>query len=891
MKNKNRVNQFDAGFDDFEEVPSSEFGMNPGPSVPNGIEDFSDNSFPNEPIPSYSPPKHTATKKGQLTVIFSVLGALLLAAAFFFLIPKGDSGKAAQSGTSAPAGATSFIAPGYELILNELLVVAEPDVDQGQIEAVLLKLDGAVVGYLPLINQYQIRFNTSSLTDLNQKKTVLETAGGIERVDYNYRLALATDEEKAQSVVLPAISEKTIGLMGCLPPEDSSAMQCFLLPSLSEPDLKLLPTWLRNHRTVILPDIRADQAASLLSQSGPQFFASALFLQENQDGSVSGCTTSFALRYQLSCLVNAGAETIIFPFRGPDMLTDDSLEAENKLNELFFMALEKNHPSFIICKAWAEDDYLIHALIGTDKCRDHLITVVAMTDQPLSVLDAAGTNRSVYTSSVSVSGADIAAAGGNCETAVYYAAVRLASIRSGGACDTSVLKSNLKDACGALSADSTGTVIRGLNTDITGIPFADSVRLVRLTAHDNKSGLLIPSVNFTIETTAGSFQAQSNPDLLYALIPSGSIKISASANNYNQINNVNPVISQDGQIDLAMSDHQATGKITGKIKLNGSGIREDLNVVLLNTESGNITLSKDISKNYELEALPGTYDLTVSGYNRTSVTVYGITVTVGGTASVPDITLSELSDLDGKTSGMIKDAMSGSALGQVHLAFYEGLSAQETGLPAGTAVTDGNGKYSISLPGGMYTAFVSKEGYRSDVMTVISEGETTIGNQDLTITPTLSSGTIRIVLDWGEYPTDLDSHLVNKGQGIHLFYATPDRKVEKRNNLIASLDVDALGVMALDRSNRVETTTIHLQLPGKYTFYIHDFSNNGQTTCSEMSHSGATVTVFLGADDSKHVFNVPDKPGTLWEVFTLENGILTERNIVTYHQDPVTVGN
>ena len=52
---------------------------------------------------------------------------------------------------------------GYQAVFTETIYEAPKP-------KVLLKLDGAVVGYLPLINQYQIRFNTSSLTDLNQKK-------------------------------------------------------------------------------------------------------------------------------------------------------------------------------------------------------------------------------------------------------------------------------------------------------------------------------------------------------------------------------------------------------------------------------------------------------------------------------------------------------------------------------------------------------------------------------------------------------------------------------------------------------------------------------------------------------------------------------------------------
>ena len=60
------------------------------------------------------------------------------------------------------------------------------------------------------------------------------------------------------------------------------------------------------------------------------------------------------------------------------------------------------------------------------------------------------------------------------------------------------------------------------------------------------------------------------------------------------------------------------------------------------------------------------------------------------------------------------------------------------------------------------------------------------------------------------------------------------------------------------------------------------------TSSRYMADSGATVKVYIG--DDILVFDVPNTDGTLWEVFTLENGILTPVNTVTYHEKDNTIG-
>ena len=889
MRKKKQSWQPDTDFDSFDPVPSdtgSDFDSDDSASSGFDTDFDTDDSFgtgtaPRRPVRGRSPGGN-----GRLVVILSVVIVLLLGAGAFLLLPRNTPGSL-PVGAAAPTGKTAYLDPGCGLLLNELLVTADSGLSQKQLEVELVKLDGGIVGYLPVLNQYQIRFNTDTKDALNEKKQALESVAGIVRADYNYLLDISVFPGDSLPDDLPVLPEKTLGLLGGVPPEAETAAGSFLLSSVSSGSAPDDPpsSWISAHKGSILPSFRADRSAELLSRTGSQYFASCLYFEANKDGSVYGVTTTCALRYQLFCLVNAGAETVAFPFTGPGISNENDLSAENELNELFLKELEKDHPSFLVCKSWKEKDFLISMFTGTEAGRRHLVTVSPFSGNPLDILDAARAGKPVYASLSETGGADMAAYGSSAETASFLAAAQLASLCTGdAAADPSSLKKSLLVSCGVLVSQEDGTVIPGWMQSVSGSSTADAYRLLTLTARDSRTGETIPNVTFTANTGAGSFTELSASGRLSLLLPDGSFSVSAAADQYTA-SAADSFPDRGNEAVVYLAGTRTCGYITGKIRFSG-GTPENLSIRFRNTRTGVESSDMPISPDYRMEVNPGEYDLIVSGHNRTPVTVYGISVSEGAETTVPAFTLSVLSDLPGTASGMIKDAMTGGALEGVSLNVFEGVDAPETGTPAATATSDSRGEYSLVLPGGVYTAYLTKNGYRPDKMLIRSEGETTIGDQDCTITPTVPEGSVRIVLDWGPHPNDLDSHLVNKAQGIHTYYSNKVFNLNYRENV--SLDVDALGEMLPDKTNRVETTTIHTQLAGKYTFYIQDYSNRESSSSRAMADSGAKVTVFYGTE--KLVFEVPDQYGTLWEVFTLENGIITPSGTFTYHADPVTVG-
>ena len=176
-----------------------------------------------------------------------------------------------------------------------------------------------------------------------------------------------------------------------------------------------------------------------------------------------------------------------------------------------------------------------------------------------------------------------------------------------------------------------------------------------------------------------------------------------------------------------------------------------------------------------------------------------------------------------------------------------------------------------------------KEGYEDGSVTVRAEGEIRLPDQNCTITPKVPEGQTRIVLEWGEQPSDLDSHLVNRQQGIHVYYPDNKKVAVSGGQPVVNLDVDDVS------SFGPETTTLLVPQTGKYTFYVHNFTDREVRISRTMADSGARVTVYMGNGEQK-VFTVPDEYGTLWEVFTLENGILTPSGQMSYQSSSESIG-
>lgn len=177
---------------------------------------------------------------------------------------------------------------------------------------------------------------------------------------------------------------------------------------------------------------------------------------------------------------------------------------------------------------------------------------------------------------------------------------------------------------------------------------------------------------------------------------------------------------------------------------------------------------------------------------------------------------------------------------------------------------DENGIVYGTLPVGMYTMQVSKEGYDDAYFSLVVKQEETV---QYNVSPTLNVGEVRVVLTWGSTPRDLDSHLFTPycttQEHISFYYQTD---VWENN-----LDVDET------TGYGPETVTItNLDTQGLYKYYVADYTNcsSGNFDSTEMSMSEATVNVY-NQSGLVATFYVPvNRPGVIWEVFEIRNGVI-----------------
>jgi hypothetical protein len=227
---------------------------------------------------------------------------------------------------------------------------------------------------------------------------------------------------------------------------------------------------------------------------------------------------------------------------------------------------------------------------------------------------------------------------------------------------------------------------------------------------------------------------------------------------------------------------------------------------------------------------------------------------------------------NGNFEGYIVNALNGNGVSGIEIKFRLGAN-NTTGDIAATVTTDNLGYYSVEgLTGGTYTGQTNGAGFSAATFNATCIAGMTTSGQNGTITPILSAGETRIVLTWGENPSDLDAYLTgpipDSSSRFETYYANtiypnnstdPDVKLDRD-------DTDSYGP---------ETITIYHQSSGDYIFSVHKYSGSGS-----LATSGAEVKIYRGSD-CVATFNVPGQAGIWWTVFKLNGNIITPINYVS----------
>ena len=204
----------------------------------------------------------------------------------------------------------------------------------------------------------------------------------------------------------------------------------------------------------------------------------------------------------------------------------------------------------------------------------------------------------------------------------------------------------------------------------------------------------------------------------------------------------------------------------------------------------------------------------------------------------------------------------------------------ETGKPVDEANVDIKeiGKFTTNLAGrividpqddGTYVLKFNKDGFIEADYTfeVVTK---TIADNKITVSPEIKSEAIRFVLVWGKDPPDLDAHFV-KNNDFH---------VSSKNSLV-SLDKTTRLNRSDNTSYGPETITVaNIDNQASYTYYVRNYSGKDSPKSMALSKSGAIVQVYKN-NQLLQTYTVPlEQRGTIWTVFTIENGEIIDKNEV-----------
>ena len=421
---------------------------------------------------------------------------------------------------------------------------------------------------------------------------------------------------------------------------------------------------------------------------------------------------------------------------------------------------------------------------------------------------------------------------------------------------------------------------------------------------------MIEGASIVLEGENGVFEAASGVggEFGFEDVPEGEYTLTVSKEGY--ITVIKEVFVDSNMFYRIVIDLDAVNTLTGKVSVadddNDFGNNAPLEGAavtitrLSSTNAFTYTALTDADGEYSFNGLTvGRYMITVSKDGYRSVTQqFNVYMYQNNIRNIVLEAIPGTNITDGNAAGKIIDSVTGYGVGGLTLDIYKGVNIT-SGTIIATLTSGENGRYvTPDLEPGNYTIAIRDNRTLSDENLRYNDGsivikilsDKLIDNQNGYVTNNrqLDVESIRIVLTWGVYPRDLDSHLdIDLADGTHAHTYYSDKTYYRDGQLMADLDLDDT------TSYGPETTTVYVMEEGVYTFYVHDYTNRTSSNSTSLANSGAKVEVYLGNSSvAAYVAYVPDDPGTLWTVFSYNSvtGMITPINAVTYHSSPSSIG-
>jgi tetratricopeptide (TPR) repeat protein len=196
-------------------------------------------------------------------------------------------------------------------------------------------------------------------------------------------------------------------------------------------------------------------------------------------------------------------------------------------------------------------------------------------------------------------------------------------------------------------------------------------------------------------------------------------------------------------------------------------------------------------------------------------------------------------------------------------------------IPGATVIMQKNGEQSYATTTNAAGRAQVRESLANDpsvLLIVRNEGYSDLvakcpcGDMTYAISPTMRSlDGMRIVLNWGATPADLDGHLAYGAN--HVWFA-------KQQGDDAQLDVDHINGFG------PETITVLRKHAGeRYVYAVQNYTDKKDPTSQSLSWSSAKVFVYVGQTLIRAYYVPKDQTGNVWTVFAVsEDGDLQDIN-------------
>jgi hypothetical protein len=196
-------------------------------------------------------------------------------------------------------------------------------------------------------------------------------------------------------------------------------------------------------------------------------------------------------------------------------------------------------------------------------------------------------------------------------------------------------------------------------------------------------------------------------------------------------------------------------------------------------------------------------------------------------------------------------------------------------IPGATVIVQKNGEQSYATTTDSMGRAQVRESLANDpsaLLIVRNEGYSDLvakcpcGAMTYALSPTMRSlDGMRIVLNWGATPADLDGHLAYSGN--HVWFG-------RQQGDDAQLDVDQTHGFG------PETITVSRKHAGeRYVYAVHNYSDKTDPTSQRLSSSSAKVFVYIGQTLIRAYYVPKDQTGNVWTVFAVsEDGDLQDIN-------------